>query len=73
MKAIDDALGYFYLISEADCAFQSYVTYLKRGRRARGAVFAFKGLRVRIVLDGDEPLAEDTELDLARKGIEGIF
>ena len=70
VKAIDDALGYFYEISEALCAFESY---LKRGRRARGAVFAFKGLRVRLVLDGDEPLAEDTELDLARKGIEGTF
>jgi hypothetical protein len=46
---------------------------LKRGRRAPGAVLAFKGFRVRIVLDGDEPLAEDTELDLARKGIEVTF
>ena len=70
VKAIDDALGYFYEISEALCAFESY---LKRGRRAPGGVFAFSGLRVRIVLDGDEPLAEDTELDLARKGIEGTF
>ena len=57
---------YFYEIFEALCASESS---LKRGRRA----LAFRGFRVRIVLDVDEPLAEDTELDLARKGIEVMF
>ena len=40
VKAIDDALGYFYEISEALCAFESY---LKRGRRAPGGYLPLAG------------------------------
>ena len=72
MKTIDDGFGYQFEVGRALCAWA--ITDLKPGRRAPGEVLAFSGFRVRVALDGDEPLAEDAQLDLARKGFfEGTF
>ena len=71
MNTIADGFGYKFPFGRALCAWA--ITDPKPGRRAPGEALAFSGFRVRVALDGDEPLAEDAQLDLARKGFEGTF